>query len=188
MDERLVRQKDLDLRVPEHVTVLGAGGVGSWVVMLLRLAGVKRITVWDYDLLEIHNLNRTPYAEEHVGLNKALALSIMFDEVEPIQEAYDFQPLTGIVFDCRDVGLPVNAENVVKLGYDGTLLTFHGKPDHRSVLGEGSGYETTPSYVVPPVVLAALAVDYVLQGKDFVPGVRTVDVHELSNRFLGGEA
>lgn len=56
------------------MTVIGAGGIGSNLVLLLTMLGLRDITVWDADRVEIHNLNTTPYNREELGAPKVQAL------------------------------------------------------------------------------------------------------------------
>ena len=59
--------------------VIGAGGVGSWLVpSLIRLIGSRNICVVDGDTLEEKNLDRQLYTQQHIGVNKALALSRLY--------------------------------------------------------------------------------------------------------------
>jgi molybdopterin-synthase adenylyltransferase len=54
-----------------HVLLLGAGGLGSSVVQNLAGLGVGRITLVDFDRVELKNLARQfTYTEAHVGLSK----------------------------------------------------------------------------------------------------------------------
>jgi molybdopterin/thiamine biosynthesis adenylyltransferase len=56
------------------VVVVGAGGLGGYVVEGLARAGVGRLVVVDGDVFEEHNLNRQLLsAEATLGTNKALA-------------------------------------------------------------------------------------------------------------------
>ncbi|KAL7522815.1 hypothetical protein ACHAWX_007537 [Stephanocyclus meneghinianus] len=61
------------------VLVVGAGGIGSTVLMYLAASGVGHITIVDYDHVEMSNLHRqiihrdhhSSYTHERVGINKA---------------------------------------------------------------------------------------------------------------------
>lgn len=56
------------------VIVVGAGGIGSWVTLLLAKMGLRKITVYDTDKVAPHNLSTTCYEPGHVGLLKVGAL------------------------------------------------------------------------------------------------------------------
>ena len=61
-----------------RVTIIGAGGIGSWVTITLAKLGVRRFVVYDSDAVEEHNLGSTPYhmsslAEKKVGVLKPIA-------------------------------------------------------------------------------------------------------------------
>lgn len=54
------------------VLVIGAGGLGSPVIQYLAAAGVGTLAVIDFDVLEIHNLNRQViHSEKNIGKSKA---------------------------------------------------------------------------------------------------------------------
>jgi adenylyltransferase/sulfurtransferase len=56
------------------VLVVGAGGIGSTVLLYLAAAGVGKITIIDYDKVESSNLHRQVIHSEHrVGMNKAVS-------------------------------------------------------------------------------------------------------------------
>lgn len=56
------------------VTVIGAGGIGSQVVVSLAKLGVQQITVYDQDTIETHNVSTTPYSPKDIGKPKVVAL------------------------------------------------------------------------------------------------------------------
>ena len=66
------RQEELKLLKYDSVAIAGVGGVGTWVAIELTLSGqINRLSLFDADKLESHNLNRLPYRVEDVGKNKA---------------------------------------------------------------------------------------------------------------------
>lgn len=55
-----------------HVLIIGAGGLGSPASMYLAAAGVGRLTLVDYDTVELSNLQRQlAHTETDLGANKA---------------------------------------------------------------------------------------------------------------------
>jgi len=65
--------------VESHAVVIGAGGVGSWVVSLLAQMGVRHFTLLDDDVVKPHNLNRSLFTKGDVGSLKTLALEKMLN-------------------------------------------------------------------------------------------------------------
>lgn len=58
------------------VLVIGAGGLGSPVIQYLAAAGMGTIAVVDFDLVELHNLNRqVVHFEKNVGISKVESAS-----------------------------------------------------------------------------------------------------------------
>lgn len=56
------------------VTIVGAGGIGSWSAVLLGRAGCKAIGICDMDIYEEHNLGGQLFINNALGQNKASAL------------------------------------------------------------------------------------------------------------------
>ena len=83
---RFLRNKDL---IPQsklnHIGILGLGGIGSQLVPLLSIMGFKKITGWDHDTLEEHNLSTTMYPQGALGKPKA-------DVAQNIPQMYAVNP------------------------------------------------------------------------------------------------
>lgn len=81
----LTRQSDLiDTKRLEElkVLVIGAGGVGSFLVYALAKMGVKHIQVWDKDVVEPHNIPNQLYSLLDDGEVKVEALRLkVFEEL-----------------------------------------------------------------------------------------------------------
>ena len=91
-----------------RVLVIGAGGLGSPVIQYLAAAGVGKLATIDFDILEIHNLNRQViHQESFIGRPK-------------VESAHSFvrQFNSGISFEPIDQKL--NKENIAAVfsGYD----------------------------------------------------------------------
>lgn len=56
-----------------YTLVGGAGGIGSWLTMLLARAGFKPV-VFDFDSLEEHNMSGQLYSKHMIGMPKVEAL------------------------------------------------------------------------------------------------------------------
>ena len=69
---RFLRNKDL---IPQskldHIGLVGLGGIGSQLVPLLSIMGWKKMTGWDHDVLEEHNLSTTMFPQGALGKSKA---------------------------------------------------------------------------------------------------------------------
>ena len=123
MDERYLRQLLIDEIGPEgqkallssHVLVIGAGGLGSPVLLYLAAAGVGRITIVDHDVVSLSNLNRQVlYSEADLGVPKAMAAAKRLSAlnstivIRPVVAAFSDdnaeELLAGIdlVVDCVD--------------------------------------------------------------------------------------
>lgn len=91
-----------------RVLVIGAGGLGSPVIQYLAAAGVGKLAAIDFDVLEIHNLNRQViHQESFIGRPK----------VESAQ-SFVSQFNSGISFE--PINQKLNKENIeaVFSGYD----------------------------------------------------------------------
>lgn len=118
--ERYLRHNLIDWFDQEHIKlthalVIGAGAVGNEVIKNLALLGVGKITIVDFDRIEIHNLTRsTLFTEQDVGRFKAEVAAEAAKRLDPncdvrwivgdIWEAIDFETLrsSSVVFSCVD--------------------------------------------------------------------------------------
>lgn len=85
------------------VTVIGAGATGSWLVLELAKLGIQNITVWDFDVVEEHNIPNQIFGLQHVGLPKVVALQeIILDytglEIKVKNERFESGRLRDYVF------------------------------------------------------------------------------------------
>jgi len=108
--DHLTRQMDLIPmdRLNERITVIGAGAVGSWVVLSLTKMGFTNIKVYDHDTISIENMNCQFYPYKGIGKPKVEVLQSMIKsfanvEIEVVNGKYeDGMPLEGIVISAVD--------------------------------------------------------------------------------------
>lgn len=163
-----------------HVLVVGCGGLGSAVIPALAGAGVGRLTLMDYDLIDLSNLHRqTIYRTQDVGLPKvdcaaryaralnpdvqvdavrlrldARTASAAIQGVDLVIDAADSFAVSYILSDlCLAAGLPVISASV--LGRGGYVGGFcGGAPSLRAVFPDlpESGATCATAGVMGPVV------------------------------------
>ncbi|GHV25022.1 hypothetical protein FACS1894176_02580 [Bacteroidia bacterium] len=56
------------------VVVIGAGAIGSHLIEQLARAGIWCIIVWDFDIVEEHNLQNQAFDRRHIGKKKVDAI------------------------------------------------------------------------------------------------------------------
>ena len=70
------RQADIvgpeDLTIP--ITVIGAGGIGSFAIDALTKMGCSNITVFDHDKVEPHNMPNQRFSPSNMGMTKVEAI------------------------------------------------------------------------------------------------------------------
>lgn len=89
------------------VTVIGAGATGSWLVLQLAKLGITNITVYDFDVVEEHNIPNQLFGLEHVGIPKVYALSEIVKNqtglrIKAMNEKFTHGRLRGYVFVMVD--------------------------------------------------------------------------------------
>ncbi len=98
-----------------RVLVVGCGALGSHTAAALLRAGVRRLTLVDRDIVEVHNLHRVAlFTDSDVGRPKAEALAERLREIDPgaeigvhiahfgPREAEDLVPGADLVVDGLD--------------------------------------------------------------------------------------
>jgi molybdopterin/thiamine biosynthesis adenylyltransferase len=108
-NEHLTRQFDL---IPtevlgEPITIIGAGAIGSFTTLSLAKMGFCDITVYDFDKIEIENMNCQFYRFSDVGKFKVEALKDLVKEFTGVEitaknEKYESGMFRGIVISAVD--------------------------------------------------------------------------------------
>lgn len=94
----------------ERIHIIGCGSVGSTVAENLARSGVTKMTLWDFDKVEPHNLANQVFRQQDIGKSKIEALVDILAEINPdIKNDVKLQPdgwkgeqLSGYVFLCVD--------------------------------------------------------------------------------------
>jgi len=68
------------------VAVAGLGGLGSNISVMLAQAGVGKLLLVDFDVVELSNLNRQHYDRTHLGMLKTDALKKQIEKINPFIE------------------------------------------------------------------------------------------------------
>ena len=65
------------------VLIVGVGGVGSVVAEMLTRCGIGKLILYDYDKVELANMNRMFYLPQHQGLAKVEAAKKSLHDINP---------------------------------------------------------------------------------------------------------
>jgi len=93
-----------------RIHIIGCGSVGSTVAENLARCGVTRMTLWDFDKVEPHNIANQMFRQEDIGKLKVEALRDILMEINPeISDHIELQPegwqgktLNGYIFLAVD--------------------------------------------------------------------------------------
>jgi len=93
-----------------RVHIIGCGSVGSTVAENLARSGVTKMTLWDFDTVEAHNIVNQMFFARHIGMPKVEALKDILMDINPdIVDDLVLQPdgwkgklLSGYIFLCVD--------------------------------------------------------------------------------------
>lgn len=108
-NEHLTRQSGL---IPEHVlgkeiTIIGAGAIGGWTALSLAKMGFGNLTVIDFDVISIENMNSQFYRMSDIDYPKSQMLSDMiFDftnlRIKAVNDKFTSAKMRGIVICAVD--------------------------------------------------------------------------------------
>lgn len=207
MPDLYTRQETLNLTTPQAVTIAGVGGIGSWVAILSAMSGVHNLYLFDPDDVEESNRNRLPFCQSSINRPKVDVVAEYIQAIRPDAIVVAIpEKLEGVfleiqlsvsnyIVECTDspraqfaiynackkaaVNYPVR---FIRAGYDGTRMTVTS-----SVSGwiktdvEEEAYTVAPSWVVPAVTVAALAVGKMMK---YANQEVSLDLSEIGNPVL----
>lgn len=90
------------------IHIIGCGAIGSTIAENLVRLGITRITLWDFDYVEAHNIANQMFRFKDIGKPKVEAVAEILREINPEIELtirdtpYKIQRLSGYVFLCVD--------------------------------------------------------------------------------------
>ena len=109
-DMRFLRQQDVvdaDKLANLKVTLIGLGSIGSVTGLYLAKMGVVKLTTFDSDIVDVHNVSNQAYGMSDVGLLKADAFATLVENQTSVMPntigmQYDGRQLSGIVISAVD--------------------------------------------------------------------------------------
>lgn len=131
------------------VMIIGMGGLGASVAQTLTAAGVGHLDIWDFDKVELSNLQRQPlYDTNQVGLAKVAAAVARLHDINPevrvtsheaefnYDAAKPHAETVHVILDCTDnyrsrrdinrlavfLKTPLIAASAIR--FEGQLMTF----------------------------------------------------------------
>lgn len=106
--------KSYDFFQPEkddsRIHIVGCGSVGSTIAENLARCGVTKMTLWDFDMVEPHNISNQMFRQQDVGKLKVEALKDILYDINPdIIDKIELKPdgwkgklMSGYIFLCVD--------------------------------------------------------------------------------------
>lgn len=106
--------KSYDFFQPEkddaRIHIVGCGSVGSTLAENLARCGVAKMTLWDFDTVEAHNIVNQMFRQQDVGKLKVEALRDILMDINPeIKDNIELKPkgwegklMSGYIFLCVD--------------------------------------------------------------------------------------
>lgn len=93
-----------------RIHIVGCGSVGSTVAENLARCGVTKMTLWDFDKVEPHNIVNQMFDQNDVGKLKVEALKDILTDINPeISDQIEIKPegwqgklMSGYIFLCVD--------------------------------------------------------------------------------------
>jgi len=196
------RQKGLVADFSEtSAVVVGLGGIGNWVALDLALLGMGTLILFDDDIIEASNLNRSLFKLSHIFKPKVSAVKELISErrkdaiVITNQELFTVEHLKKLdgldyIFDCSDttrlkdsIAQLKTKPRYIKLGYDGFEGTISIDDFESGKWGSDSSYSITPSFFAPPQILSALGITEMLLVKKQVSRTVNLNVKKIISQL-----
>ena len=114
----------------EQVHIIGCGSVGSTVAELIARFGITNISLYDFDIVEEHNLVNQMFDRDDLYKDKVQAVKRHLLAINPdinltlFEEGYQNQRLSGHVFLCVD-NIDLRRDIVTKNKFNNTIKAFY---------------------------------------------------------------
>ncbi len=95
-------------KVRERIHIIGCGSVGSTIAENLARCGIKKMTLWDFDKVESHNIVNQMFGQQDIGKTKVEALKDILVGINPDMElrlkpeGWNGEMLSGYIFLAVD--------------------------------------------------------------------------------------
>ena len=131
-----------------RIHIIGCGSVGSTLAVCLARLGLTNISLYDFDVVEAHNLANQMFTTEDIGKPKTAAVAEMLHKINPdidselkiFDKGYDKQRLSGYVFLCVD-SIELRRRIVKE---NATNMNIKAVFDFRTRLTDAQHYAATP--------------------------------------------
>ncbi len=180
------RQKllSIPINVDKNILLVGCGGIGWHAATIFVMAGVKHLSLVDYDNIDGTNLRRLPVSPKYLGQKKVAILTDYLrslereTEIVPFDLYIDEVAIERIIAISDSLGYKYDAivsvvdndaadkvvldtchkYNIkyVRTSYDDSLISFCTKSGKILVTG-GNGYSIIPSWAGGAYMAASLA-------------------------------
>ena len=93
--------------IQEDIHIIGVGAVGSHIAEFLVRLGIEEINIWDFDVVDDHNIPNQKFRHKDIGKKKTSALKKQLEEINPevvvhCYQKYEDQEINGYIFACVD--------------------------------------------------------------------------------------
>lgn len=136
----------------QYFVVVGAGGVGSWVVTMLVRSGCRRIRVIDFDQVSLSSLNRHSCAQlSDVGTPKVECLKqhllkiAPWCQIEAINELWDKENAERLLLEDGEPTMVVDCIDNIDTKVD--LLEFAYKRKMEVISSMGASTKSDPTRI-----------------------------------------
>ncbi len=178
-----------------HITVLGVGGVGSWVCESLVRMGIGFIKIIDFDKIDVTNINRQIHAlDSTIGMSK---VSVMRDRLLQINPAVHIctyeEKVEKIIYDdlFNETDYTIDCIDDVRAKVD--VIKWHIEENKKiiSCMGTGNKIGIKPFQIKDisktSVCPLARAIRIRLRKEGIYHGVPVLFSEELPNRAFAKE-